>query len=292
VGATGLMARTLNAFGEVLQAGQAIDLNVDRAHRTIGPALGLQRGVTGAVKRGQLGLVYAFPSAQSESVLRRAGYRVLGGVQRWYKPLECEEVFKDRLRHPLARKVVSTVVGSALRLKCPEIPRRRAGLDVCVTDHFDARFDVLWQAAARRFGIVGERTSEYLNWRFRQCPNVRYRVFCLTGAGQELLAYLVYTRHEDTIHVNDLFFAEHDGLSLLLAEFLHLMRRQRAKAVVTVYQGSEVVSRILRRFGFWKRPSEWNTMVYVDRQRFGRNAEAVFDPNRWHLTRADIDTDF
>ena len=293
VGSTGLMARTFNAFGEVLEAGQAIDLNVDKAHRTMGPALGLQRAVTATVKRRQFGLVYAFPSAQSESVLRRAGYKVLGGVERWYKPLRCDEVFKDRLRHRLAGKVASTVVGSALRVSFPEKLRRRpTDLDVHVTDHFDARFDLLWQAAAGRFPIVGERTSDYLNWRFRRCPNARYRVFCLTGARRELLAYVVYARHEDTVHVNDLFFAEVDNLNYLLAEFLRLMRRQGAKAVVTVYQGSETVSQTLRRFGFWKRPSEWRTMLYVDREWFGPHADAVFDPENWHLTRADVDTDF
>ena len=39
--------------GALLPAGQAIDLNVDQEHRTIGPAVKLQRAVLEAVSRGE-----------------------------------------------------------------------------------------------------------------------------------------------------------------------------------------------------------------------------------------------
>ena len=292
VGAAGLMGRTMNVSGGLLPAGQAIDLNVDKKHRTIGPALGLGRAVTATVKQHQRGLIYAFPDPKSELVLRRVGYKVLGSLGRWAKPLRCEGPLKGWLRHTLPRKAAAVTVDSLLHLTSPEaFYRRPADVRVHVTDHFDARFDALWQTAARQFHVVGERTSAYLTWRFCQCPEVRHRVFCLSNADHELLAYLVYSCRAGTVHIGDFLFANSRNLDLLLVEFLQLMRRQEVEAIITVYLGSSMVCRKLEKYGFWKRPSEWKTLVYVDQRQLGSDLNRVLDEESWHLTRADVDTD-
>lgn len=292
VGATGLMERAMRVLGDSVRAGQAIDLNVDKEHRTIGPALGLQRAVTANVKSREYGLIYAMPNAQSELVLRRAGYKVLGDVGRWGKPLCCQEILSRWLRSKLLRKTAALLIDPLLRLVSPETYYRRpAGLHVEVADQFDRRFDALWEAAAQQFRIIGERTSAYLNWRFCRCPEVRHRVLCLCGADGELLAYLVYYRHAGTVYIGDFLFADPQTLDLLLAEFLRRMRREKAQAVIAVYLGPDLVCQKLRRFGFWQRPSPWKALVCVDRQRFGSELDHVLDTENWYLTRADVDTD-
>jgi hypothetical protein len=70
------------------------------------------------------------------------------------------------------------------------------------------------------------------------------------------------------------------------------MRREGAEAVVTVYLGSSTVCRKLRRFGFWPRPSDRKAMLYVDPQHLGLDRDRLFDTENWHLTQADLDTDF
>ncbi len=292
VGAAGLMRRELQLAGRRVRAGQAIDLNVDQSHRSIGPALSLQRALVAAVKEGRFDLIYALPNAKSEPVLRRVGYRPLGTLQRWARPLASDAPFKRWLRQKGLRKATSAVVDSFLYLNSPEaFYRRPAGLRVHVTDRFDARFDGLWERAAPQFQVIGERTSAYLNWRFCQCPQVRHRVFYLASADDELLAYLVYSPGEKTAYVSDFLFNEPDKLDLLLIEFLRQMRRQKAEVVATSFLGSHVVGRRLKRLGFWMRPSDWKAMLYVDRQRLGPEAEGLGDAESWFLTRADVDTD-
>jgi hypothetical protein len=292
VGAAGLMDRSMSVFGRDLRAGQAIDLNVDQDHRTLGPALGLQRAVTATVQRREHDLIYALPIAQSEPVLRRAGYRVLGEVGRWVKPLSCGDVLARWLRRRLPRKVATAAADSLLHLASPErYYHRSADVRLEVAEHFDRRFDLLWEAAAGQFPIIGQRTAAYLNWRFARCPETCHRVFCLLGADGGLLAYLVYCRRQDVVQIGDFFFADPHKLDVLLAEFLRQMRRERAKAVTTVYLGPEVVCHRLRRFGFWKRPSPWKALVYADRQRFGPELGGLLDTENWFLTRADADTD-
>ena len=293
VGAAGLMERAIRAGGDVLRAAQAVDLNVDRSHRTVGPALRLQRTVAATVDDGRFELLYSFPNAASEAVQRRIGYKTLGTFDRWAKPLRCEDGIKGWLRWPALRKAASAVLDLLLRLRSPEtFTRRPAGLQVEVTDRFDARFDALWEKASPQFGAVGERTSGYLDWRFCRSPAARHRVFCLCDCRRELLAYLVYSRRQRNAFISDFLFRGVEDLGVLLAEFIRVMRREKAEAVITVYLGSETVSRELARFGFLRRPSAWKTLVYFDRKNTARRAAKLLDPQSWHLTRADVDTDF
>lgn len=81
VGSVGLMSRAILSPQGMLQAGQAIDLNVDLNHRTVGPALSLTRTVVQSAKQQAYKFVYSLPNAESEPVLKRVGYRFLGSVQ-------------------------------------------------------------------------------------------------------------------------------------------------------------------------------------------------------------------
>lgn len=288
VGATGLMRRDFTAFGKTLKAAQAIDLNVDRNHRTIGPALRLQRAVLAAVESGEVDLAYGFPNSQSEAVLGHVGYQTLGSLERWVKPLSCSVGF-DHLGWPrwLARSSAVLLDPIFSRKFSEVLYRRPRTIRVCEADSFDARFDQLWQTAGNQFPILGERTSAYLNWRFCQCPGQRYRVLGITDANGQLLAYLVHGRSGEAAYVADLLFADGRYLGPLLAEFLRLVRRDNVRKVVLLYLGRSDVSQALVRFGFWRRPSGRKAMVYIKK---GDRAPFL-DLENWHLTSADIDTD-
>ena len=68
VGSAGLMERRFQAFGDNVRAGQTIDLNVTRAHRTVGPALSLQRAAVATVKAGRFDWIYAVSNPNAEDV--------------------------------------------------------------------------------------------------------------------------------------------------------------------------------------------------------------------------------
>lgn len=286
IGSIGLMDRTMKVFDDDRPAGQPIDLNVDQRYRLGGVAMQLQRTVTAEVDQGRLGLIYGFPNAQSEPVLRRVGYRSFAQVGRWVKPLTSEEVLQKWIHRRPVRRVAATIVDAALRLASPDtFYRRPKNLRVEVTDYYDARFDQLWETGRERFAIVGERTSDYLQWRFGQCSDTCYRTLCVSDAEDRLLAYLVYSQRDDIGYIADFFFAEWEHFDVVLDEFIRLMRQDRAKAIVTVYTGAAQVADRLLRFGFHRRPSTWTAMVHAADQR-------LMDEENWFLTRADIDTDF
>lgn len=293
VGAAGLMQRTIHAGGEVLRGAQTVDLNVDRSHRSVGPALRLQRTLAAMVDEGRFDLVYAFPNAASEAVQRRIGYEVLGSFGRWAKPLRCEGRVLGWLPWRRPRKAVSAVLDLLLRLRWPErLHRAPAGLHVEVADCFDARFDALWEKAAPQFGAVGRRTARYLDWRFCQSPAARHRVFCLCDGRRELRAYLVYSRPAESAYLSDFLFRGVEDFGVLLGEFIRVMRREKAEAVITAYLGPEAVARQLARHGFLRRPTSWNALLHFNPTHKACRDARLLDPQSWHLTRADVDTDF
>ena len=289
VGAAGLMRRDFLAFGQPLTAGQAIDLNVDREHRTVGPALGLQRAVVGAVHSGEVRMAYAFPNQLSEPVLRRIGYRPLGDLQRWVKILSCRAVFR-RWGWPtwLSRSVAVLADPLLPQRRPPRQDRLDQELRVAEVESFDDRFDRLCHRAASQFPILGQRGSAYLTWRFSRCPNQHYRALVLAKPDGELAGYTVFGRRKETMYLADLLVAELRHLDCLLAAFLRLARRQGAHTAVTLYLGSPAVCAALRRFGFWQRPSGRKAMVYEKDRALPQSAS---QPDAWHLTGADIDTD-
>ncbi len=293
LGAVGLMSRNMNLFGTEYSTGQPIDLNVDRTNRLGGLALRLQRSVTDEVDHGRMGLIYGLPNPQSEPVLRRVGYEIVGSVQRWAKPLKSQEYVEDRLPRGAMGRAASLGLDAALWLRSSESRyRRRREYRVEITDCFDERFNRLSQEASEQLPMMGERTADYLNWRFRDAPDTVFRTICLSDRSDRLLAYLVYTCRDGVAYAADFLYLDESHCNAVFAEFINLMRVQQAKAIVTIFTGAQSMVRRLTRFGFRRRPSAWKIMVYADAVRLGIPRFKLLDVNQWFLTRADIDTEF
>ena len=75
-----------------------------------------------------------------------------------------------------------------------------------VVDRYDARFDHLWTRAAQRFPILGERSAEFLNWRFADAPDARYRALVLIDGEDRLRGYLIYHFDGTKAHVADFLY--------------------------------------------------------------------------------------
>lgn len=293
VGATGLMGRRMKLYDRVCEVGQAIDLNVDHEHRTIGPALKLQRALTGSLAARRIPLVYAMPVPQADAVMRRIGYKLLGTIDRWTKPLRSEYKLKNYLKFAWPTIGAAFVVDQALKLRSAErFHRRPDGCRTEVTQTFDRRFDDLWDVASRQFAIIGERSVAYLNWRYHACPEVQHRAFCVSDAAHPLLGYVVYHRDEQGFaSVSDLLFSDESALDLLLAEFIHHARAERLNAIHFVYFGSRAVTDRLQRFGFFQRQSDRRLHVYLTQGSDDSDQAGILNRENWFLTRADADTD-
>lgn len=277
VGSAGLLQRRFAIEGEVLDGGAAIDLNVDESQRSVGPALTLARAVIQAADQNGFVCLYGLPIPRATAVLKRSGYRQIGAVSNWTKLLRSEFKLRDVLRSGLAAKLVAPLVDTALRWKTRG---QRLPADVVVESPkaFDERFDRLWKRAAQRFRVIGERSADYLTWRFSKCPDIKYETFTLTRRG-ELLGYVVWYRDNDSICIADML-ADEDSTALLLSEFTRLARKRQATAIRLACFAPPEFYQQLQAAGFSRRQDSCAVLVRMSASIDG-----------WFLTMADHDTD-
>ncbi|WP_437676034.1 GNAT family N-acetyltransferase [Sorangium sp. So ce131] len=171
--------------------------------------------------------------------------------------------------------------------------RRRVRSEL--VDAADHRFDELW-ARAKPSPIVGERSAEFLNWRYAQLGTARYRFFCLLdGHDGRLLGYAVYAVRNNKVEVSDLF-AEDDGATFdtLILELCQAMRREGHVSVGMLLVTPPSFNARLRALGFFARPhpphvgSRW-LVVHVDASFPEEQRRVVLDPNSWFITDGELD---
>lgn len=282
IGAAGLMRRRFAIDGELVEGGAAIDLNVDESQRSVGPAMTLARAVLKLAANNGCTVVYGFPIAKAAGVLKRCGYRQVGVVSNWTKLLRSETKLRGVLRSSLAAKVAAPVADFVLRWKSSSAePRLPTDITARNGVAFDARFDRLWERISQRGGVIGERSADYLRWRFTKCPEVKYECFTLSRRGNdELLGYVVWYRSDESICIADLLAVDADTTHLLFAEFTRHARRQKADAIrMSCFAPAAFYSQ-LETTGFSRRQDSYPVLV--------RMPEFTGDIT---LTMADHDTD-
>ena len=288
-GAAGLMLRRMAVAGRMVDGGAAIDLNVDQTQRSVGPALALVRAVTSTADREGREVLFGMPNRSATAVMKRAGYREVGEFSCWTKLLSTEQKLHSVLRSKWASRLLAPLTDKALQLQSTEW-RTRLPRPVIAESmpRFDSRFDELWSRAACQFDVIGERTADYLNWRFTNCPDLDYEIFTLAErATGELLGYVVWYADEGATSISDLFAIDGPTTSLLLAEFSRCARRSRSSAIRFGCFGSPEFYRQLQLAGFQRRQNRHPVL-----RRLGAATEAATCQGaRWYLTLADSDTD-
>ena len=292
IGSVGLMERSFRIHNRLVTAGQAVDMNVDQAHRSLGPALQLQRTAIEVSEARGLPFVYGLCDRRSQLVLRRMGYRLLGDVPRWAKPLTSKPFLPQSLRSKWLSGPIGMATNIAMRLVSAEKWQQRPkDTRVEVVDRYDQRFDRLWARASERLPILGERSAEYLNWRFADAPDARYRALTLIDREDELRGYLVYDLKGSTVHMADFLYDQPLHLASLLPELFNIARRWGMESVVVESLVPDSIADLLKRFGFWRRLSNWPFLVYAPKAQLEEwQDEGLFDLENWYLTRADVDT--
>jgi hypothetical protein len=290
VGSTGRLCRKMKVGDRLVIVGQAIDMAVDKQHRMAGPALMLQKALLDSREKRGISFLYGFANNGSEQVLLRSGYRVLGSFERWTKPLRSEYKVKGFWKGTIPVKMASLLVDTTMKILSGEpYFGKSEGTGVEVRDSFDSRFDALWTMASKRFDIMGERTSDYLNWRFRGGLRHDYRVFCLSAGKNALLGYIVYQRAEDLVSVADFCALDLNALEMLFIEFVRRLRLERAASVSITYLGAREVTDRLKRVGFYKRPSQEHVVVYLSRHATEGDLCEILNKDLWYLTEGDKD---
>ena len=259
------------------------DFCIHERYRTLGPAVQLNRACLSGVDQGAVDFCYDFPSDQMMAVYRRLGVRPFGRMIRFAKVLRWGRKLRDVVDVPLIGPALE-LLGSLGDLASPR-PKPPRGTTLALVDRdCDTAFDDLDRIHRQRFRLYLERSSAYLNWRYRANPLARFEILSARREGI-LEGYAAFTHSGPEALLTDLVAREDGTTKLLLDELARLLRARGAVTLSAPALESHPIIPQLLRSGF--RPRE-STPVVLYR---GKTADATPLACRdWALLHGDRDS--
>lgn len=287
LGVASLFPRFVWVGTRLVLAGQVGDFAVEASHRTLGPALMLQRATFEPVDEGQLVFCYDCPPhEQGMATFRRLGMGSTCSVRRFARPVRVDRQIARLVPLPALRRPLALVANRLLRLWHAR-PRSLSGLEVGPHDGmFGEEFSDLDQRLIVAGALRGRRHADDLNWRYRRDPLHRYRAFSARKNGQ-LLGYAVVLVDHDVGHLVDLFGVASPAVRLALLEIAcQDLARASVHAIQAVVTDGNPAQDMLRRGHFRYRSPAGNVIAYRGRH-LAASADVVGQA-RWEFTGAEL----
>ena len=179
---------------------------------------------------------------------------------------------------PYRELPASAPLGRGARLARRYDVRRIAG-----RSEVDAEFDALFERASGRYGLLVERSAEYVRWRYVDCPVARPELVCAWRRGR-LVAWVAARRLADRVEWGDALVepAELSALNVLLEE----IRAPGLPIVGWFSDRPRWLSRKLDSLGFVRRP-EPQALVTIQVPFACRDARSLL--LRSYYTKGDSD---
>lgn len=246
IGVTSVFPRSMWVGSEVQMCGQVGDFAVAASHRTLGPAVILQRATFDLVNNKQLAFCYDCPPHQAGlSTFRRLGIKPNCRVLRYALPLRVDCHLRKRLG---AASVVPAAAGNLL-LRLHRRFAKTGTTDLEVSSHqdlFSEEFSKLDEAVRGPNAIRGRRSAAHLNWRYREDPLQQYEV--LTARRKNaLIAFAVLRTTDEVVTIVDLFGMElYEAAFSLLAVIVERFQRSHQTVEAFLSEGNELVNYFLK----------------------------------------------
>ncbi len=288
IGTAGLGFRALEIGGKRLVIGLASDFMVKRRHRTVGLAVMLQKTLATEVGKS-LPAIYVMPNKAATPIMQLCGFKKVGELIRYVKVLNIDSYLCERFSHRFCVHMISKPIDYLMNLTSREAryscPADRVSKSMSA---FDSRFDELWKRARGSFNIIGERGSEFLRWRYEECPTAKFEVFGLLDRSErQLHAYIVSYHRGKSLNIADLFFDSPEALKTILLLFLKEMRHQGQRSVNISMMAPAYVMRVLTEMGFLPRGEARSFLVHSKTDQ--TTSQIMTSPDNWYLLSGDSD---
>ena len=288
VGACGLGTRELMVGGERVTSGLMADFSVDGDHRTVMPALLLQRALcTDALQHYPC--AYAFPNSSAVGIFSRIGFQPLGRMRRYMKVLRTRHYLQKRAPYMLA---VAAGTAVDILVRSAAMAGRFSGGGrhrVSWVSDVDARFDRFWDRVRRNYRFIGVRDAAFLRWRFVTRPERRASFAVLTDDSGEISAYAALVEKERGIaFIADFLTSTDASLHILLRRVVAALRSRPYHAVTTVFMGPSEIQRVLIAAGL-KHRGDAKFVVMGRSPQQAANGAFPISAEDAYLTEADRD---
>jgi hypothetical protein len=202
VGVAAAGPRSFQVGNKQVDAAVLVDMAVSKQHRTLYPALLLQRTLL-AEGLSLTPLLYGFPNRKAAPVFHRAGYRKLGMIVRYVRVLRAGEYLRNSLPNWIA-----LLVGPSWDLLTSLTARLRflgAGkLDLKWGDINEAAVETSSAIEDDMSLLCGDRSDEFLRWRFMSNGKRDFGFVSVSSSANDSNAgYWIVESASSVLHVRD-----------------------------------------------------------------------------------------
>jgi hypothetical protein len=297
IGALGSIPKTFKIKKDTLIGTHELDMMVKKEYRNKGIFFKLFkfRLTTPPEREVSLSL------GMNDRVLRAFAERFLG-----YRDVDTVPQFKRILDTSsyLEQKFGGKLVGKLLELplflafKCIDlfawlrVTLAGTRYELRKTDHFDERFDDLWEKVSEDIGVAVVRDRAYLNWRYSENPQCNYEIYYAEDHRDRIAGFVVFSilpAPHDTGVILELIVdpARRGAAWMLLRKALSGMNGLGSKTVVSWSFPHQTSTGVMRAMGF--RMSEQNLFLQVRRVSEKLDWEYITDRNKWFISMGDND---
>ncbi|MBL8524563.1 MAG: hypothetical protein JNN20_12800 [Betaproteobacteria bacterium] len=285
IGVGALGARRMHLGDDVLVNAELVDFIVAREHRKLHPAEFLQTNIGLDTFRVNA-IVYGLPNSKSLAVMKRtASWKPVGDIVRRARVLRSASYLSRYLQSGFSR-LMGPCFDFFRMLPIFLRTLRYAELKSAWVERPDERFDVLWNSARQPDLIMGVRDSEYLHWRFAECPFESCSFFTIVSHENDRLhAYAVCEIKDRTLQVYDFLIDDKiPGVRDRLWQDLSLSAYRRGCTSISVeFLGPACIQKNLQDAGFVVRDRR-PLYAVADEKWHSR-----FNEESWYVTLADED---
>ena len=176
---------------------------------------------------------------------------------------------------------------------------RNKGLSFFKINGFGEDYDEFFNQACTDYEIIPVRNSQYLNWRFRDCPTERYDIF-LAKKDEKIKGYTIIKlfHAEDGLkrsRVVEMFAEYNDEVTYNFMVDMAIQHAIEKEADLFQFIAPESLSTmttaISNKKSFLEKKKVMSKIIGKC-EGSGINNSFFFDSNNWHITYGDFDQDF
>ena len=290
VGSCSLYARDLIGNNSVMRIGIASDFAINEKHRVYGPALKMQRLLVEEGLKQNFDLLFAFPNNNSRALFQRVGYKKLGAINNGVKVLKSKRWISRKVSNKLISTLISLFVDWSFWV-FDHVVYLLNGSGYRVESGFATAddYDGLWERAKNNYPIVGEKSAQYLKWRYVDNPSKEYNFFNVYNKQRELKGFVVYSIANTQVTLEELF-VESPSLKIgfLLSKFILFVRKQKADQINFGYLGFPSVLNEFKKHLFFIKPENRFCLILPSTDHTADSTK-LFNTNNWFLFESEMD---
>ena len=247
VGMATLFPRFFNNQGKTYRAGIQGDFFISKKHRSFGPALTLIRSISESFKDLNYDFIYGFPNRAAEPILRRAGFKRLGCLEKHVRLFDIERLLNEKFHaHNTIISATAKLGNVFLSLLYPDtwnfnFKRHRVKASLSIQNNVKDLTD-----SYSRSCFSTQKSFEYLRWKYEQDPDDKNFFFTVLDLDDTIIGCIVYRFDNNTIEIREIIYRNNqlEFMDLLSRFFRYAKSKNVEYAYFVSYENSCVLSRI------------------------------------------------